>query len=83
MEEEIYSHKCLEVAWVVDEIEDHKKVKVFNMPLKSLLKRSIKVKLQKLQSIEIEFALHVKEEVEKMELTQLVQDAKEEACVLK
>jgi hypothetical protein len=45
------SHKCLVEAILAEEEEDevHNKVKVFNIPSKLLLKKSIRVRLPKLQ----------------------------------
>ena len=77
----IFSPKCLEVevvCQVEEEQEDLKKENQFNIPLKLLLKRSIKEKQQKLQLIGIEFAQRVKVKVAKMEPTQHVPSVREE-----
>ena len=61
-----------------EEREVHKKVKMFNMPLKLLSKKFIEVKLQKLLLIEIESVRHVVVKVEQRELNQLALVAEEE-----
>jgi hypothetical protein len=54
------------------------KEKVFNMPSKLLLKKSIRVRLPKLQWIETESVLIAMVKVDKTELNQPVLDAEEE-----
>lgn len=73
----ISSHRC-SVEVEGEEREVHKKVKMFNMPLKLLSKKFIEVKLQKLLLIEIESVRHVVAKVEQTELNQLALVAEEE-----
>lgn len=80
--EETFSLKCLEEVWEEGH-KDPRKENQSSMLLNAHLKKSIMVRAQKLQLIEIEFAQNVMEREEKTELTQLALDAKEEESKLK
>jgi len=77
-QDKIFSHRCSEEEVCQADNKVLKKGRVFNTPLRSLLKKYSKGKNLKLQSIEIEFALLAVEKEAKMELTQLAMGAKEE-----
>ena len=70
------SPRCSAVA-VVEDKEDLNKERVCNMLLRLLLRKFIKERHLKLQSIEIESVLNAQERVERMEPSQLVQDAED------
>jgi hypothetical protein len=81
----IFSPKCLVVVEEWEEEEDQevpKRENQSNIPLKLLLKRSIKEKQQKLQLIGIESAQHVMVKVAKMEPTQHVPSVRVEVKLL-
>jgi len=77
-EEETFFLRCLVVvAWEEVCKEDLRKESLFNTPLRSPLKKFIRVKLQRLLSTEIEFAPNVMVKEEWMGLTQLARDVKD------
>lgn len=74
----ISSHRCSEEEAVVVVKLDHRKVRAFNTPSRSPLKRSIRVSQPKLLSTETDVAKLVMVREAKTVLTQLALDAREE-----
>jgi transketolase len=77
------SPKCSEEAAVEVDNEVHNKEKVCNIPSRLLSKKSIRERPQKLQWIETESVKIATVKVDKAELMQPAQDAKEEEWELK
>jgi hypothetical protein len=73
-----FSPKCSVEVVDANNNEVHKKVKMFNMPLKLLLKKFSKARLPKLLLIETESVLNAMVKEDKAELMQHVQVAEEE-----